>query len=330
MNGGRRSLPSGVYAPLPTFFDSNEELDLTSFRKHLTRLAKIDIFPVCAGSLGEAVHLTNEERGEIIRVTRQVLEECGKPDTPIVAGVGGSSTRQTIELARHAAAAGADAGMIILPAYYAASLATDPKQIVQYYCDVCSASPIPILLYNFPANAAGLDMSSDIIEEIASKSPNLAGVKLTCGGSISKLIRLRSPTSGHQESPSSASKLLFLDGLISDLVPWMRVGGHGTVSGISNFAPYATMRLWELVNKEPSALTKDEESELNRIQAILAKADAYAVPAGVRGLKYALARIHGTSPFPRRPLLPLGDQDGEAFWAKLVEMMDLEASLAPQ
>jgi hypothetical protein len=37
LNSTRRSLPSGVYAPLPTFFDSDEELDLVSFRRHLTR-----------------------------------------------------------------------------------------------------------------------------------------------------------------------------------------------------------------------------------------------------------------------------------------------------
>jgi 4-hydroxy-2-oxoglutarate aldolase len=89
-----------------------------------------------------------------------------------------------------------DAGMVILPAYYAASLANDEQQIVQYYVDICKASPvrrsmlqpwwivngqaqIPILLYNFPANAAGLDMSSDVIEQIMLRAPNLCGVKLT-------------------------------------------------------------------------------------------------------------------------------------------------------
>jgi L-threo-3-deoxy-hexylosonate aldolase len=111
---------------------------------------------------------------------------------------------------------------------------------------------------------------------------------------MSKLIRLQSPTTGDKTSPSSACKLLYLDGLISDLVPWMRVGGHGTVSGISNFAPYATMRLWELVNTSPGALTTAEESEMKRIQVILAKADAYAVPAGVRGLSESIRSSHAT------------------------------------
>lgn len=85
-----------------------------------------------------------------------------------------------------------DAGMVILPAYYAASLGADTDQIVQYYVDICQSSPvcyvcfgsmltrqIPILLYNFPSNAAGLDMSSAVIEKVMRKSKNLCGVKLT-------------------------------------------------------------------------------------------------------------------------------------------------------
>lgn len=89
--------------------------------------------------------------------------------------------------------------MVILPAYYAASLNTDPEQVIQYYVDICAASPvslevkitfswcskvlilleIPLLLYNFPANAGGQDMSSDIINAVIRKANNLCGVKLT-------------------------------------------------------------------------------------------------------------------------------------------------------
>jgi 4-hydroxy-2-oxoglutarate aldolase len=75
---------------------------------------------------------------------------------------------------------------------------------------------------------------------------------------------------------------LLLDGLIADLTPWQQCGGHGTVSGIPNFAPAASVRLWALLNK--ASLTEAELSERNRIQAILSNADVAAVPAGVRGM----------------------------------------------
>ena len=84
--------------------------------------------------------------------------------------------------------------MVIPPAYFAAALQSDPQQIVEYYVDVCAQSPvggaaplcypahgdqIPILLYNFPTNAGGLDMTSEVISQIMDRSPNLCGVKLT-------------------------------------------------------------------------------------------------------------------------------------------------------
>lgn len=75
---------------------------------------------------------------------------------------------------------------------------------------------------------------------------------------------------------------LLLDGLIADLTPWMQCGGHGTVSGIPNFAPAASMRLWTLLNKANP--TPQEKMETARIQSILSNADVAAVPAGVRGM----------------------------------------------
>ena len=65
------------------------------------------VVPVCAGSLGEAVHLSRDERIVLIRYTRQALDKQGFESVPIVAGVGGSSTRETIQLAQDAASAGA-------------------------------------------------------------------------------------------------------------------------------------------------------------------------------------------------------------------------------
>ena len=93
-----------------------------------------------------------------------------------------------------------EAGLVILPAYYAASLNQDKEQVIQYYVDVCEKSPvrllpctgtpwqstyqqqIPLFLYNFPANSGGQDMSSEIIEAVMQRAPNLCGVKLTYVG----------------------------------------------------------------------------------------------------------------------------------------------------
>ncbi|PWN88818.1 putative dihydrodipicolinate synthase [Acaromyces ingoldii] len=318
----KRALSPGVYTPLPTFFDDDEELDLDSYRKHLLETTRAGGKPVCAGSLGEAVHLTPEERIRLISFTRKTLDaEPGLVDVPIVAGVGGASTRESVALARDAARAGADAGMVILPAYYAQSLSSDTSQIVRYYHDICHASPIPILLYNFPANSAGQDMSSDTIAQIILSSPGLCGVKLTCSGNIGKLIRLKSALSPILDRKD----FLFLDGFISDWTAWQAVGGHGTVSGLSNFAPRTVARLWHLLQKQE--LTEEETRERDMLQAIMSQADTSAVPMGVRGMKYILSIRHGYSVNPRRPLLPLDEEAGKHFLAKLQPVLAIEDRL---
>ena len=70
----------------------------------------------------------------------------------------------------------------------------------------------------------------------------------------------------------------------------MRCGGHGTVSGIPNFAPVASMRLWELLNKQE--LSHTESQEATRIQEILSRADAHAVPGGIRAMSEFQARAY--------------------------------------
>ncbi|THY14130.1 putative dihydrodipicolinate synthase [Aureobasidium pullulans] len=317
-------LKSGVYTPLPTFFNEDEELNLEEYEKHL-------ILPVCAGSLGEAVHLSRDERVTLIRCTRQALDKQGFESVPIVAGVGGLSTRETVHLAQDAASAGAAVGMVIPPAYYAATLQQDSSQIEQYYIDICRLSPIPLLLYNFPANSAGQDLSAKSIIRIIENSPNLCGLKLTCPGRMHKLAQVTALVKTNPE-------FLILDGVIHDLPAWKEFGGHGTVSGISNIAPSSTVRLWNLCCGENPSL--EQQKELREVLNVLSKVDTVVMPLGVRGLsaysdqirgtdadfvvEYVLGYLHGYGRGPRRPLLALDEMSGKAVTDVLDELLRLE------
>ena len=95
-----RPLSPGIYVPLPTFFDDNDELDLESYGKHVAFTARAGILPVVCGSMGEAVHLDHAERASLIRTARQALNEAKLEHVPILAGIGGASTRECIQLAK--------------------------------------------------------------------------------------------------------------------------------------------------------------------------------------------------------------------------------------
>jgi 4-hydroxy-2-oxoglutarate aldolase len=143
-------LPKGIYTPLPTFFDKEEELDLVAFSKHVKFIAAAGTVPVIAGSMGEAIHLTHDERSQLIRTCRSTLDENGLANMPVITGIGAASTRETIQLAEEAAHAGADFVMVIPPGYYAGALcAENKKALKQFFIEVAEESKLPVILYNF-------------------------------------------------------------------------------------------------------------------------------------------------------------------------------------
>ncbi|KAJ5579944.1 uncharacterized protein N7459_005929 [Penicillium hispanicum] len=147
-----RPLPTGIYTPLPCFFQDNEDLVI----------ATAGTIPVVSGSMGEAVHLSNTERKQLIQSARQALDQVELCDVPIVAGTGASSTRESIQLCKDAADAGADYVMVIPPGYYAGALLSNSKSIVKFFVDIAEASPLPVYACFSPSDAAA---SSHVLQD---------------------------------------------------------------------------------------------------------------------------------------------------------------------
>jgi 4-hydroxy-2-oxoglutarate aldolase len=111
-------------------------------------MATAQIGILLCGSMGEAHHISVEERLEVIKASRAALDSAGFASTPIVAGTAVGSTRETIKITRASAEAGADYAIVIPSGYYAGALASDRKALKQFFKDVAEASPIPVMVYN--------------------------------------------------------------------------------------------------------------------------------------------------------------------------------------
>lgn len=98
--------------------------------------------------MGEASHLTHSERVTVIQATRKALDAAGFADTPIIAGTGTGSTRETIELTKEAATAGADYAIVITSGYFAGVLAGNKDALKAFFTEVSAKSPIPVIIYN--------------------------------------------------------------------------------------------------------------------------------------------------------------------------------------
>lgn len=98
--------------------------------------------------MGEGVHLTHSERTALITATRNALDEAGFQQVPIIAGTGTGSTRESVELCKEAAEAGADYAIVIASGYFAGVLTGNKKALKAFWTEIADKSPIPVLIYN--------------------------------------------------------------------------------------------------------------------------------------------------------------------------------------
>ncbi len=280
-------LADGIYPPLPTFFNEQDELDLVTLRRHIQRLAETGVAGyVLMGTNGEAVHLTSEERAQIIETAREVVRE----NTPLLAGCGEQSTRATIVNCEQAARYGADMALVLPPFYFKSRM--DSHALIAHYHAVADNSPLPVVIYNMPASAGGLDLDAATICTLA-EHHNIIGVK-DSAGNIVKLAQVSSET---------PSRFRVFAGSAGYLLPALAVGAVGAVAALANIFPHEVCQLHQLF-----IAGKLEEARF--LQARLVPANtAVTVTYSVPGLKAALELTAGYGGRPRSPLLPLTEQE---------------------
>lgn len=297
---------AGIYPPLPTFFMENEELDLATLREHVTRLRDHGITRfVALGSNGEAVHLDHDERRAVIAAVRA----AAGADAQVLGGAGALSTRETIALCRLAAESDADVALVLPPHHYRAHMT--PAALRAHYLAVADASPIPVLLYNMPGNAAGVDLDAETVIAL-SAHPNIVGVK-DSSGNVAKLAEV---VAGAREG------FAVLAGSAGFLLPALVVGARGAIAALANIAPRECLRLMDLYHA-------GKLDEARALQARLVPINTAVTSGyGVAGLKAALQFVAHYGGAPRRPLAPLGD-DGRVRLRSLLAEADLLMGLRP-
>ena len=313
-----RPLRPGVYVPTVTFFNpKNEDLDLPTINKHAVRLAKAGIAGITTqGSNGEAVHLSQQERKQVTKTTRKALDGAGFTAMPIIVGCGAQSTREAIELCHDAMASGGDYALVLPPSYYKAMLGQD--SLLDFFHDVADMSPIPVLIYNYPAAVGGIDFTSDTINTL-SKHPNIVGCKLTCGNT-GKLARIAAATNAATPS-HPGSGFMCMGGSADFTLQTLIVGGSGVVCGMANIAPKAAVRLVELY-------AQGKITEAQKLQAVVARGDWAAISGGIIGTKSAMETYFGYGGYGRKPLPRVGKQEAVKYAEGFKELVDLEKSLA--
>ncbi|KAI0134317.1 hypothetical protein BJ170DRAFT_194726 [Xylariales sp. AK1849] len=314
--------PAGIYVPVPTFFQSKKSasysaiaspVDIETQVAHSIYLAKAGIKGlVILGSTGEAIHLTNKERFDVLSGVRQGFEKAGFTDYPIIAGTATQNIEETVEQLKSAKEAGVQWGLCLVPGYFAG--ASTQEGVIQWFTAVADQSPIPILIYHYPGVSNNVKVAPSTFVTLA-KHPNIVGCKLS-HGDVSVHAQIASnPSIDH-------STFATFTGLGQQLLPVIAVGGVGAIDGCAGFFPKSVVKLYDLSVK--NQLSEEEAKSRRILQWKVSTMEEIIIKFGTVGIKEAVSRIRGFGD-PDGTRLPLlgGIPGGDAEWAKWKEIVDI-------
>jgi 4-hydroxy-tetrahydrodipicolinate synthase len=248
---------------------------------------------VIVGTTGESATVNVEEHCALVKAT--VDHAAGR--IPVIAGAGGNSTAEAIELTRYAKDAGADAVLQVVPYY------NRPTQegMYQHFKAIAEAVEIPVILYNVPGRTVA-DMSNETILRLA-KVKNIIGVKDATGniGRGLDLLRL------------APKEFAIYSGDDPTAMALMLAGGKGNISVTANVAPRAMAEMCKaaMAGDIPTAIAIN-----NKVFPLHQKLFVEPNPVPV---KWALAEMGMMPAGIRLPLVPLAAEYHETVRGALRE-----------
>jgi 4-hydroxy-tetrahydrodipicolinate synthase len=247
---------------------------------------------VPVGTTGESPTLSHEEHHRVV----EMCIDQAKGRVPVIAGAGSNSTKEAVELARHAEKAGADAVLVVTPYY------NKPTQegMYQHFKAVNDAIGIPIIIYNIPPRSV-VDMSVDTMARLY-ELKNIAGVK----DATANLARVS------QQRHALGPDFIQLSGEDMTALAYMAAGGHGCISVVANVAPKPCADLMAAVFKG------DYAGALKIQDRLVPLHDAVFKEPGLAGAKHGLKLLGRLDEEVRLPLMPVTPQTGQVIRAAMV------------
>ena len=232
-------------ALLTGFTDDGNAIDTTRVRKLAAHLMKQGVHGLyVGGTSGEMLLCSVEERKELLEA---VLAETQKKIT-VIAHVGCTGTRETLELARHAEKAGADALSSVTPLYFAYSF----EDVKNFYIALAGETSLPVIIYNIPART-GMTLNAGQLDELLA-IPNVAGMKFT-SSDFFLLERLRA------DHPDK----IFYNGSDEMLLSGLSAGADGGIGTTYNFQANRMLDIYRLYHEGKMQEALAVQSQANRI-----------------------------------------------------------------
>lgn len=284
----------GLYAASVTAYDEKGQVDAAAMQKVMSRnLDEGGVGLFVGGSSGECFMLTENER---IACFEAASAFKGKAN--LIAHVGAIGTDEAVRYTKAAMGLGFDFVAATAPFYYGFS----PKQVCKYYYDIFDAAGAPVLIYNFPGNThREFDVSNpDYIELF--KSGAILGVKQT-NYNLFQMERILNVN----------PDLIAFNGFDETMVAGQALGAIGSIGSTFNMMLPHYKKIFDLGNagKRDEALALQRKA--NNCMEAMCKVGL------ISAIKYVLAKQGCPVGDPRRPFMPLGDEQKQYVDSVLAE-----------
>lgn len=298
----------GIIPPLITPLRGRDELDVAGLERlvaHVLAGGVRGLFVL--GTTGEGPNLSHRLRRELVERTCRLAG--GR--VPVLVGISDTAFVESVELARHAAEAGA-AAVVVAPPYY---LPEGQPELREYLGHLLAALPLPLLLYNLPpVTKVAFELET---VRWALDQPGIVGLKDSSGNLIyfQELLELR----------AGRPRWTLLIGPEELLGPAVLLGGEGGVCGGANVFPRLYVALYEAARAGEVARTQALQQQVLRVVRALYRIGRHP-SAFLKGIKCAAACLGLCDDFMAEPFHRFREPDRALVRERLAA---LQSELGP-
>lgn len=279
---------TGLYAPLVTPFDDNENINYAVLEQLIEFLLAEGVAGfVPGGTTGEVYALSEEERLAVFRFVKEKVRNRAV----LIAGTNSGATRDVIRYSQTAEKMGYDGLMVAVPPYSRPS----QQELLAHYRVVAESVEIPIILYNFPWRA-GTEIGYEVMDGLTTLG-NIVGIK-EASSDMSRVYEF------HLRYKERYQMICGSDDQALDYFLW---GSTCWIGGGASCAPRLHRRVLE------AALIGDFSAAREQMSALLVLLRSLESGSYTQKVKYGCELLGIPVGSPRRPLLPLDASEKSVF-----------------
>lgn len=260
----------GIVPAFYACYDKDGNIDKETVRKFARHLINIGVNGLyVGGSSGECIYQTVEDRKIVLE---EVMKET-KGEVFIIAHVACNSTKESIELAKHAESLNVDAIAAIPPIYFKVG----DEGVAKYWNEISAAAPnTDFIIYNIP-QLTGVTLNRNILNMML-KNERVIGVKNSSMATLDIYDFL----------DCSNERLFVFNGPDEQLLSGLSMGAVGGIGGTYGMMPELYLKLFKLFNENKMEEAKLLQHDINKLiyMAISGKGCMYAIIKDVLGKKY--------------------------------------------